>query len=264
MNKFNWDLIDKPSTVVHCETEEQAIELLTEAHNNGFKWSGGIDYLGRSNYDVFENKTCYYIFGKSYDNIEYFKKQNYKILKFEECKIMNKLLDVDFIIQKDNKTIVLDIEHMDESLRKGNCSILAQSKDGRYSIWSNYYPAMDGNKLLLRGDNKEQDNEFTYHTFSSTEEMNEYIENMNKLIDEINNPIIEINVNKNKNYEVNGYKIETSTDGNYNTTTIGKGYVIIKSFYIDDNEIEGQPFDEVVEEFDNFCKRRNIKAKLVR
>lgn len=38
MNKFNWDLIDKPSIVVHCETEEQAIELLTEAHNNGFKW----------------------------------------------------------------------------------------------------------------------------------------------------------------------------------------------------------------------------------
>ncbi len=30
MNKFNWDLIDKPNTVVHCETEEQAIELLKE------------------------------------------------------------------------------------------------------------------------------------------------------------------------------------------------------------------------------------------
>ena len=32
--------------------------------------------------------------------------------------------------------------------------------------------------------------------------MNKYIEKMNKLIDEINNPIIEINVNKNENYEV--------------------------------------------------------------
>ena len=79
-----------------------------------------------------------------------------------------------------------------------------------------------------------------------------------------NNHTIEINVNKNKDYEVNGYKIKTFTDDNYNTTTIRKGYVIIKSFYIDDDEIEGQPFDEVVEEFDNFCKRRNINAKLVR
>lgn len=177
---------------------------------------------------------------------------------------MNKLLDVDFIIQKDNKTIVLDIKHMDESLRKGNFSILAQSKDGIYSIWSNYFPVMNGNKLLLRGDNKEQDNEFTYHTFNSTEEMNEYIENMNKLIDEINNPIIEINVNKNEDYEVNKYKIEVGTDRGYNTMAIRKGFTIIKTLYIDDSEIEGQPFDEVIEEFDNFCKRRNIKAKLVR
>ena len=177
---------------------------------------------------------------------------------------MNKLLDVDFIIQKDNRTIVLDIKHMDESLRKCNNNILAKTNDDKYSIMSNCYPVMDGNKLLLRGDNKEQDNEFTYHTFNSTEEMNEYIKNMNKLIYEINNPIIEINVNKNEDYEVNGYKIEISTDYDYNTIKIRKGYAIIKSFYIDDNEIEGQPFDEVVEEFDNFCKRRNIKAKLVR
>ena len=63
-------------------------------------------------------------------------------------------------------------------------------------------------KLLLKGENRSRDNVFTYHTFNSTEEMNEYIENMNKLIDEINNPIIEINVNKNEDYEVNKYKIE--------------------------------------------------------
>ena len=34
--------------------------------------------------------------------------------------------------------------------------------------------------------------------------------------------------------------------------------------YIDDKKEDGQSFDEVVEEFDNFCKRRNIYAKLVR
>ena len=176
---------------------------------------------------------------------------------------MNKLLDVDFIIQKDNRTIVLDIKHMDESLRKCN-SILAKTNDDKYSIMSNCYPAIGHNKLLLRGRYENRDNDFACYTFNSTKNMNEYMENINKLIDEINNPIIEINVNKNEDYEVNGYKIEISTYYDYNTTTIRKGYVIIKSFYIDDSEIEGQPFDEVVEEFDNFCKRRNIKAKLVR
>ena len=177
---------------------------------------------------------------------------------------MSKLLDVDFIIQKDNRTIILDIKHMDESLRKGNNSILAKTNDDKYSIMSNCYPAIGHNKLLLRGRYENRDNEFTYHTFDSTEEMNEYIENMNKLIDEINNPIIEINVNKNEDYEINEYKIETYTDDDYTTITIRKGFTVIKNFYIDDKEIEGQPFDEVVEEFDNFCKRRSIKAKLVR
>ena len=177
---------------------------------------------------------------------------------------MSKLLDVDFIIQKDNRTIILDIKHMDESLRKGNNSILAKTNDDKYSIMSNCYPAIGHNKLLLRGDNKEQDNEFTYHTFNSTEEMNEYIKNINELIDEINNPVVEIDITKEKDYASLGYRIEVSTDDDYTTITIRKGFIAIKNLYIDDKEINGQPFDEVVEEFDNFCKRRNIKAKLVR
>jgi len=177
---------------------------------------------------------------------------------------MNKLLDVDFIIQKDNRTIILDIKHMDESLRKCNNSILAKTNDDKYSIMSNCYPAIGHNKLLLRGRYENRDNDFACYTFNSTKNMNEYIENMNKLIYEINNPIIEINVNKNEYYEINGYRIEISTYYAYNTITIRKGHVVIKSFYIDDSEIEGQPFDEVVEEFDNFCKRRSIKVKLVR
>ena len=177
---------------------------------------------------------------------------------------MNKLLDVDFIIQKDNKTIVLDIKHMDESLRKGVSDPIIESNCGIYSICSHKFPQIHKSKLYLKGIRRDLDDIFTHYTFSSTKEMNEYIENMNKLIDEINNPIIEINVNEDEDYEVNGYKIEISTDDDYDTIKIRKGYALIKSFYIDDSEIEGQPFDEVVEEFDNFCKRRNINAKLVR
>ena len=177
---------------------------------------------------------------------------------------MNKLLDVDFIIQKDNKTIVLDIKHMDESLRKCNDSILARTKDDKYIIRSNYYPALRICNLLLKGKDKIRDNEFAYYTFDTTEEMNEYIKNMNKLIDEINNPTMEINVNKNEDCEVNKYKIEVGIYDGYNTIVIRKSSTIIKIIYIDDKEEDGQPFDEVIEEFDNFCKRRNIKAKLVR
>ena len=177
---------------------------------------------------------------------------------------MSKLLDVDFIIQKDNRTIVLDIKHMDESLRKCNNSILAKTNDDKYSIMSNCYPAIGHNKLLLRGRYENRDNEFACYTFNSTKNMNEYIENMNKLIDDINNPVVEIDITKEKDYASLGYRIEVSTDDDYTTITIRKGFIAIKNLYIDDKEINGQPFDEVVEEFDNFCNRRDIKAKLVR
>ena len=265
MNKFNWDLIDKPNTVVHCETEEQAIELLTEAHNDKFKWCSEIDYLSRSTYDVHKSNTCYYIHDGTCCNIEYFKKQNYKILKFEECKSMNKLLDVDFIIQKDNKTIVLDIKHMDESLRKGNVGILAESNDGEYKILSNSKPCIGFHRLFLKGEYKNCDNDFVYHTFDSTEEMNEYIENINKLINKINNPVIEIDINKNAKYEFgDNISVSIYKSSNYISMKFCKYHKGIKTFYIDDKEDDGQPFDEVVEEFDNFCKRRNINAKLAR
>lgn len=265
MNKFNWDLIDKPNTVVHCETEEQAIELLTEAHNNGFKWSSGIDYLSMLIYDVHESNTCYYIHGGAYCDVEYSKEIGFEILKFEECKLVNKLLDVDFIIQKDNKTIVLDIKHMDESLRKGDVGILAESNDGEYKILSNSKPCIGFHRLFLKGEYKNCDNDFVYHTFNSTEEMNEYIKNINKLINKINNPVIEIDINKNAKYEFgDNISVSIYNNSNYISMKFCKYHKGIKTFYIDDKEDDGQPFDEVVEEFDNFCKRRNINAKLVR
>ena len=179
---------------------------------------------------------------------------------------MNKLLDVDFIIQKDNKTIVLDIKHMDESLRSPNSSItLAETYDDKYKILSNFYPEINSTSLVLKGRNRNRDNEFTYFTFDSTEEMNEYIKNMNKLINKINNPVIEIDINKNSKYEF-GDNISISIYNNSNFVSIKfyKYHKGIKTFDIDDKEEDGQPFDEVVEEFDNFCKRRNINAKLVR
>ena len=265
MNKFNWDLINQPNTVVHCETEQQAIELLTEAHNNGFKWLDGKKYINENNFDIYNNETCYYIYRGTYANIKYREEVGNKILKFKECKLMNKLLDVDFIIQKDNKTIVLDIKHMDESLRKCNDSILARTKDDKYIIRSNYYPALRICNLLLKGKDKIRDNEFAYYTFDTTEEMNEYIENMNKLIDKINNPIMEINVNKNYEYKFSdNISLDVYNGSNYTVVSFYKYEKATKVFYIDDKEEDGQPFDEVVEEFDNFCKRRNINAKLVR
>ena len=49
MSKFNWKLINQPNTVVHCETEEQARELLAEADRMGFRWFSFIGLFGLTN-----------------------------------------------------------------------------------------------------------------------------------------------------------------------------------------------------------------------
>lgn len=260
MNKFNWDLINQPSIVVHCETEEQATEFLDEADKNGFKWNTNDSYAIFTKYDAYEKETCYNIFKGTFADKEFYKGVSYKILKFEECKMKNKL-EVTLKIQPDGRTVVAECTHIDEELRgKG----MLANKDIDYYISSIDNLNLCQNILYVRGKAKHLDYTVDYRIFGTPQEAKDYVRIMNKLIDEINNPIIEINVNKNEDYEINGHKIEIYTDNDYTTITIRKDSTVIKNFYIDDKEIEGQPFDEVVEEFDNFCKIRDIKAKLVR
>jgi hypothetical protein len=98
---------------------------------------------------------------------------------------------------------------------------------------------------------------------------------MNKLIDEINNPMIEIDLDsidiidnpvshKSGDYTI---KVENCISSNYIEIIIHKNEFFergVKFWYISDDETTGQPFSEVSEEFNNFCKRRGIKAKLIK
>lgn len=86
------DLIGK---VIHCETEEQAIELLAECRKQGINWSSGREPSGKyaDNWDRYEKNMCYYINKPynendknliSYSGINYYKENEYDIYKFEE------------------------------------------------------------------------------------------------------------------------------------------------------------------------------------
>ncbi len=143
--------------------------------------------------------------------------------------------------------------------------LIIKSNDNIYEIYSCLEPHIWKTRLYIKGENDDLDSRFVYHTFPSTEEINEYIENMNKLIDKINNPTIEIDINKDSKYKFSdNISLDIYSNSNYISMNFYKYEKATKVFYIDDKEEDGQPFDEVVEEFDNFCKRRNINAKLVR
>ena len=48
-------------TVVHTPTEEEAKELLAILHENGYKWCGGTSLIEDSEWEAYQEWTCYYI-----------------------------------------------------------------------------------------------------------------------------------------------------------------------------------------------------------
>lgn len=46
---------------VWCKTEELANEFLSKVHEAGYKWIDGVSLLDKSNWEVCEGDTCYYI-----------------------------------------------------------------------------------------------------------------------------------------------------------------------------------------------------------
>jgi hypothetical protein len=69
-------------TVVHCETEEEAIQLLNWAHDQGLKWSDGTSYKEHTSYKVYTSDTCYELKTGQYSGKEYFIRKNYTIIPF--------------------------------------------------------------------------------------------------------------------------------------------------------------------------------------
>ena len=183
MSKFNWKLINQPNTVVHCETEEQARELLTEADRMGFRWCHRDKYFdGDIMFEHFGHYTCYCIYEGKYDSLYYFKSNNLKILTFEESKMKNKL-EVTLKIQPDGKTVVAECTSISDVLR--GIGVLAEKDE--YKICSEVCITVEDYRLYVRGRNKDYDYCVDSWVFETTQEAQEYVRIMNELIDEINN-----------------------------------------------------------------------------
>lgn len=85
MKKFNWDEFKNKDNkiVVHCKTEEEAIDFCKQMHEHGMKWCNGESYLKNTNYNVHHEGTCYYGSGE-YSSRDFAEKYNYKILEWSD------------------------------------------------------------------------------------------------------------------------------------------------------------------------------------
>lgn len=74
----------KENEGIHCETEEQAKAICKLMHEAGLKWNNGYSYLSKNNYDIYKSETCYYPAKGLYGDLDYSKKEGYKIYKAEQ------------------------------------------------------------------------------------------------------------------------------------------------------------------------------------
>lgn len=86
MKKFNWDEFKNKDNkiAVHCKTEEEAKDFCKQMRGQGMKWRNGKSYLKNTNYDMFNERTCYYGDGE-YSPLDFAKNHNYKILEWSDC-----------------------------------------------------------------------------------------------------------------------------------------------------------------------------------
>ena len=78
--------------------------------------------------------------------------------------------------------------------------------------------------------------------------------------------IINIKINEQNIYRnIDGYEIAVNIYGKFPVEIIVRKMYggTIKTWKLDESGLEGQPFGEIVYEFYNFCKNRDIKARLV-
>ena len=89
MKKFNWDEFKNKDNkiVVHCKTEEEAIDFCKQMYKHGMEWASGGSYLSYTYYEVYRDKTCYGGDG-GYQSYDYFEKYKCKILEWSDY--MNK------------------------------------------------------------------------------------------------------------------------------------------------------------------------------
>ncbi len=85
--KYDYNKIMQENTVVHCDTEEKAKDLLEWADACGLRWLSGKDY-SVLNYQDHSEETCYYLNNGEFSGLLYFTNaRHYNILTPEEVRI---------------------------------------------------------------------------------------------------------------------------------------------------------------------------------
>lgn len=108
----------KGDYIMWCKTEEEAKDFCRVMHENMRAWKGGAYYIDETNYGKYGDRTCYAFNMGEFCYIDFYKKNGYTILKWED------FMEKEFTLS-DLKVGML-IEN-----KEGEKFIIAETIDGR-------------------------------------------------------------------------------------------------------------------------------------
>ena len=80
-----FNIKDYPGDVVmHCKTEKEARDFCEYLDSIGRKWHTGTRYTKKLNWLTYRERTCYCFNDGSYSDLEYFLRNDYKILEWSD------------------------------------------------------------------------------------------------------------------------------------------------------------------------------------
>ena len=85
MKKFNWDEFKNKDNkiVVHCKTYEEAKDFCWKMHEQGMRWFTKERYSEKTEYAIYEEKTCY-TGGGMFGPLFHFIDEGYEILEWSD------------------------------------------------------------------------------------------------------------------------------------------------------------------------------------
>ena len=257
--KFNWDLIMQPHTVVHCDTEDKANELLSEATKENKA------YYGISYWKDYKQDTCYNISKNQYCGLSYFKDNNFTILSFDDILIKEEnKMKVKYDLQVFHNIVLFKVLEMDEKYRKGG--VLFKSSNG-LKINSEVCVSLSENSIYIIGKFSTEVDNTCLIKLNTSKEAQAYAEKVRFALEEWNNheEIMEIEYKGVLFVSNFGYNLEVYDCGHYNTISIStknNPSLSLKKYWVADDKESGFPLDKTIIMFNRDCELLNIPFRI--
>lgn len=145
--KFNFEEWKDKKVVMHCRTEEEAEDFCRVMHEAGKKWCDGSLYLNNTEWDNYEEETCYNFNIEGFSCRKFYIKEKYKILEWSNYMndhfTKSDLKNGDVIVYRNGKVNIVCVDTDTCITPNDGFNRLKEIKDDLLDCCSNSYDVVD-------------------------------------------------------------------------------------------------------------------------